>query len=95
MRDYSYVASNRWSQFGWINSQIQVLTPVTFENPTYKVLFPHVMNLFAAYSIPETLTDRHFVVSQPFLYFVVDKESLVTLVGGIMMDPTKQNIRFL
>lgn len=51
--------------------------------------------MIIAYPVPEPLTDRYFLASHPFLYFVIDKESGVSLVAGIMNDPLKQTIRFL
>lgn len=47
------------------------------------------------YEVPEKLSERYFSASHPFLYFVIDKESKVSLVAGIMADPSKQHIHLL
>lgn len=48
----------------------------------------------SVYEVPEKLTEYYFAASHPFLYFVIDKESKVSLVAGIMADPLEQNVRF-
>ncbi|XP_065211675.1 serine-rich adhesin for platelets isoform X2 [Planococcus citri] len=49
----------------------------------------------AVYEVPEKLAESHFSASHPFIYFVIDKESKVSLVAGIMADPSKQHIHFV
>ena len=48
--------------------------------------------LLAVHPVPERYVEQHFAASHPFLYFVMDRNSGVSLVAGILSNPSKHII---
>lgn len=42
---------------------------------------------FSVYEIQQKYVEHNFVVSRPFVYFVMDVHTKVSLIAGIITDP--------